>query len=162
MGIFGAMDIESAEESLWPKNDTYRCVLTDAVVAPSKKTADLPEGEKEYFWVLTYEIQEGRYKSTDLYERKRVFPNMDPENPTPEEEKAATYIKRRLNSLGIPESRHNSVTNDDLKGIECAVTVKENSNSDFPPNVTRVELLQATGLGNAQPDSSGMSVFKGM
>jgi len=141
VGIFGDLDMESASSSAWPSDDTYSCVLTDATVGPSKKTEDKPKAEQDIFWVLTYTVQEGNWAGFEITERKRILIPADPENPTPDEKRSIAYNRKRLESLGIPESRMNDVTNEDLIGIECAVKIRGNKDDNYPPNVVHVELL---------------------
>lgn len=152
MGLFGDLDVESASSSLWPEDDTYLCTITESETGPSKKTENNPVDEQDIYWVLTYTVKEGSWEGTELKERQRVLVPVDPNNLTPAERRSATYIRRRLESLGIPESRMNTVTREDLIGIECAVTTRANKDDNFPPNVSKVELVQ-------DGSSDGLSVF---
>ena len=131
MGLFGDLDVSSAEDNPWmvPAN-TYEADLYEVEVKPNKL------GTKTNL-VLTYKIASGDHMGKTVTEYKQVPNPADPNNPTPEEKKAASYIKQRLSTLGVPESRMNTVEVNDLVGTP--VTIKVTVDGEYT-NVARVEL----------------------
>lgn len=136
MGLFGDLDISAADDNPWavPSN-TYEA---DVYLVEVKKDRNENKGLS-----IIYKISSGDHRGKTVSEWK-VIPNpADPENLTPEEKTAASYIKMRLASLGVPESRMNDVNVNDLMGLP--VTVKVVVNGDYT-NVARVELREGTAF----------------
>ena len=139
MGLFGDLDVASAEDNPWfvPPN-TYECDLY-------KVELKTPEG-KDPGLLFTYKISSGEHEGKQVTEYKRV-----PKSQLTKEDKdAASYLKMRLASLGIPEARMNTVEPEDLQGLAVIVTVTQNGEYT---NVRKVELASAgepqtfTGFG---------------
>ena len=118
MSLFDELDIAGAADNPWviPAN-TYACVVSN-FEAKATKAGDMGA------WFY-YTVTEGEHKGFEISEFKRL-PSSKDANPLSEAEKskATSYIKQRLASLGVPESRMNSVTKEDLVGIECYVSTK--------------------------------------
>lgn len=131
MGLFGELDIESAEDNPWmvPAN-TYEADLYQVEVKPNKT------GDKTNL-ILTYKISSGEHTGKQVTEYKVIPSPVDPKNPTADEAKAASYIKARLTSLGVPESRMNTVEVNDLVGTP--VVIKVTVNGEYT-NVSSVKL----------------------
>jgi hypothetical protein len=136
MGLFGDLDVAAADDNPWavPAN-TYEA---DVYLVEVKKDRNENKGLS-----IIYKITSGDHRGKTVSEWK-IIPNpADPENLTPEERQAASYIKMRLASLGVPESRMNDVNVNDLMGL--AVTIKVTVNGDYT-NVARVELREGTAF----------------
>lgn len=133
MGLFGDLDVASAEDNPWlvPSN-TYEADVFKV---------ELKEKDDKKGLVFTYKISSGEHEGKQVSEYKNIPTPVDPKNPTPEEKTAASYLKMRLASLGVPESRMNTVEPNDLQGLPVVITVKVNGEYT---NVTRVELRDET------------------
>lgn len=133
MSLFGDLDVASAEDNPWavPAN-TYEMDLFKVEVKDK-------DGKKGL--ILTYKISAGEHKDKTVSEYKAIPQPADPKNPTKEESDALSYLKMRLKSLGVPESRMNTVDINDLQGTACIVTVAINGEYT---NVKKVELAGDT------------------
>ena len=134
MGLFGELDVASAEDNPWavPANTYEADVYTVEVKTDKNEHQGL---------AINYKISSGDHEGKMVGEWKIIPTPDDPKNPTPDEKKAMSYLKMRLASLGVPESRMNSVDVNDLLGTP--VTIKVTVNGDFT-NVSRVDLRGAT------------------
>jgi len=137
MGLFGDLDVASAKDNPneIPPN-TYHCVVTKVATAPTRN------GEK-LGMTITYKILSGDYEGKSFTEWKEIPQPVDPRNPTKDEERAISFIKQRLVSLGIPSDQMNSLKPDDLIGIEADVSVIENPKNPLYPQVRRVSLHES-------------------
>lgn len=135
MGLFGDLDVASADDNPWavPAN-TYEADVFKVEVKDSQDKA-------KKGLAITYKISSGDHEGKTVSEWKEIPQPADPKNPTPDEKKATSYLKMRLGSLGVPESRMNTVDVNDLQGLP--VTIKVTVNGDYT-NVTRVELRGAS------------------
>lgn len=132
MSLFEGLDIAAAKDNPFeiPAN-TYAATITSVVTGPTKS------GDKVGM-TLTYTIQEGEYAGDDITEWKELPQPADPRNLTKEEARSLSFLKQRLLNLGIPETKMNSVGEDDLEGLDVYVTTKEGKNGYT--NVQKVEL----------------------
>lgn len=151
MGLFGDLDVASAEDNPWavPAN-TYEADLYKVEVKKDKND--------NLGMSFVYKISSGEHVDKTVSEWKAIPQPTDPKNLTPEEKKAASYLKMRLSSLGVPESRMNSVEPEDLMGLP--VVIKVTVNGEYT-NVARVELRDANSAGAANGDLSSLREFKG-
>lgn len=130
MGIFGDLDVASAADNPWlvPAN-TYECTVY---------TAEVKRDKNEILGLeIIYKISSGDHEGKTVREWKVIPEPADPKNPTAEEAKATSYLKMRLLSFGVPESRMNSMNINDILGIN--VIVKVTLNGEYT-NVSRVDL----------------------
>ncbi len=130
MGIFGDLDVASASDNPWlvPAN-TYECTVY---------TAEVKRDKNEVLGLeLIYKISSGEHEGKTVREWKQIPEPADPKNLTPDEKKATSYLKMRLLSFGVPESRMNSMNINDILGLD--VIVKVTLNGDYT-NVSRVDL----------------------
>lgn len=135
-GIFGDLDVASAADDPFklPPN-VYEATVTDV------KVGDTQDGSKTGM-TITYTVStDDEHDGKSVREWKQIPRPADPKNPAVEDKKAMSWLKARLLDLGIPESRINSVTPDDLIGKEVTITVAEGKNPSFM-NVNRVTLRQ--------------------
>lgn len=119
MGLFDELDVASAADNPWviPDN-TYPAIVSKVEVKANKS------GNMAMYFYFT--VTEGEHSGFEISEYKRMPSKKDVDQlSVAEASKATSYIKQRLASLGIPESRMNSVDVDDLVGIECYVSTKE-------------------------------------
>jgi hypothetical protein len=130
MGLFGDLDVASADDNPWavPAN-TYEA---DVYLVEVKTDKNENKGLS-----ILYKISSGDHEGKTVSEWKIIPQPADLNNLTPEENKARSYLKMRLASLGVPEERMNDVNVNDLMGLP--VTVKVTVNGEYT-NVTRVEL----------------------
>lgn len=138
MSIFGDLDIASASDdpfSVAP--GTYEAVVSDVEVKDNK------DKTLKGLWI-TYTITGETENGKNVSEWKTIPAPADPKNPSAEDKRSMSFLKMRLSSLGIPESRMNSVQPEDLIGTEVAITVKKNGEYT---NVTKVEALTALSVG---------------
>lgn len=132
MSLFEGLDVASAADDPFkiPPN-TYAATVTAVKVGPTKA------GDK-IGMTLVYTIQEGDFEGDDITEWKEIPQPADPRNLTKDEARALSWLKQRLLNLDIPEDRMNSVSDDDLVGLDVYVTTKEGKNGYT--NVQKVEL----------------------
>ena len=142
MGIFGDLDVASAADNPWavPAN-TYEMNVYTAEVKRDKNEALGLE--------IVYKISSGEHEGKTVREWKTIPEPADAKNLTPDEQKAASYLKMRLLSLGIPESRMNGMNINDILGTE--VVVKVTVNGEYT-NVARVELREGSSPHVSTPD----------
>lgn len=143
MSLFGDLDIAGAADNpnAIPDN-TYACVVSKVEVKTNN--------DDNYGMYFTYTITDGQYKGKTISEYKRL---PHPQDHTPlsaeKKEQALAYIKQRLASLNIPESRMNSVDASDLVGIDCYISTKQNG--DYT-NVRRITMeAPAEGVDGGTP-----------
>jgi hypothetical protein len=132
MGIFGDLDVASADDNPWavPAN-TYEASLY---------TAEVKRDKNEILGLeLIYKISSGDHEGKTVREWKVIPEPADPKNLTPDEKKANSYLKMRLRSFGIPESRMNTMNINDILGLE--VIIKVTVNGEYT-NVSRVDLAE--------------------
>jgi hypothetical protein len=116
--IFGELDVESAADDPFAIPDnTYRAVLTDAKVGPTKA------GDKIGLTLIYTINSDDQFNERIVSEWKGIPEPNDPKNLTEDESRQAAFLKQRMLSLGIPPERINSVTPDDLIGRECFITI---------------------------------------
>jgi hypothetical protein len=134
MGIFGELDVEAAADDPFAvPNNTYRTILTDAKVGPTKA------GDK-IGMTLTWTIQsEDEHNGKMITEWKHIPTPANPKELTDEEKRTTSFLKKRMLDLGIPPERINSITPDDLIGRECMVSVVNNNGY---VNVKKVLLVE--------------------
>lgn len=130
MGLFDELDIAGADDNPWlvPDN-TYPAVVSNLEVKKDRND--------NMAMTFFYKIKEGDYADREISEYKRMPHSSDKDKlEGAEKERAKSYIKMRLASLGIPEERMNEVEKDDLIGIDCYITVKNNKGYANINNVT--------------------------
>jgi len=131
MSIFGDLDVESAADDPFAVPDnTYKAFLFDVKVGPTK------DGTKTGM-SLTYKISEGEHEGKQITEWKRIPTPADPKNLDADDQRALSFLKARMLSLGIPASAVNTVTPEDLIGKSVLVTVKSEKGYT---NVKKLEL----------------------
>jgi len=142
MGIFGDLDVASASDNPWlvPAN-TYEANVYTAEVKRDKNEALGLE--------LIYKISSGDHEGKTVREWKVIPEPADAKNLTPDEQKAASYLKMRLISLGVPESRMNSMNVNDILGTE--VVIKVVVNGEYM-NVGKVELRGDSPAASETPN----------
>jgi hypothetical protein len=131
MGLFGDLDVASAEDDPFsvPAN-TYEATVYEVEVKPTQ------DGSKTGLNIV-YKIASGEHEGKSVREWKQI-----PKGAiTPEDKRAASFLKMRLASLGVPESRMNDIDVNDLQGLDVIINVKVNGEYT---NVTRVELADAS------------------
>jgi hypothetical protein len=96
--------------------------------------------------VLTYTLQDGQHKGKTIDEWK----NCDPKAS----ERDKSWLKSRLKSLGVPESKMGEIDPGDLKGIEVRITKKRNGEYE---NVTNVVLGHSGGAATSTDALEGNS-----
>jgi hypothetical protein len=142
MGIFGDLDVASASDNPWavPAN-TYEATVY---------TAEVKRDKNEVLGLeLIYKISSGDHEGKTVREWKVIPEPNDPKHLTPEENKAASYLKMRLRSFGIPESRMNSLNINDVLGLD--VVIKVVVNGEYT-NVQRVDLAGDAPAVNDSPN----------
>ena len=133
MGLFGDLDIASAEDNPWavPAN-TYEADLYEVEVRENKD-------KTKKGLSFTFKISSGEHKGKTVAEWKTLPTGAD----TPEDKRNASYIKQRLTSLGVPESRMNTVEVTDLVGTPVIMDVVVNG------EYTNVKSIKVRGEGES-------------
>lgn len=144
MGIFDGLDVASAEDNPFDVVDgTYKCFVQNVKVGPTAK------GDKKGMTIV-YQIDDpdSPMNSRQITEWQEI-----PGENTQNKERTLSFLKARLKSLGVPESRMNDIETDDLMNVECVVSVAKRGEYT---NVTRVSLPNQASAGAAQ-SSGGIS-----
>lgn len=139
MSIFGDLDVQAAADDPFAVEDgTYNATVTKCEVKKSKD-------ESKTGLMLTYTItDEGSMQGRNATEWKTI-----PRAGDEDADRAASFLKQRLLSLGVPADRINSFTPEDAIGVDVVITVK---NKDGYANINRVEQPKA---GEAATAASG-------
>lgn len=138
MSLFEELDIAGAEEPFGVPDNTYAMAISDVVTKPNK--------DGDMGMTITYTVTEGEYKGEKVTEYKRV-PHKSDKHPLDDRDaaKARGWIKVRLESLGIPESRMNSIKKEDLIGTDCYVSTQRNGQYT---NVRNVQLARPDNVAD--------------
>lgn len=140
MSLFGDLDIQSAADDPFKvDNGTYPFTITKVKSGPTSK------GDKLGL-TLEYTItdEDSPMNGRKVSEWKHIPQPDDPQNPTAEEARAASFLKLRLADLGVPENQMNSLEIEDLLGLEGVMVVKNNGEYT---NVTKVTTGDPTDYG---------------
>lgn len=140
MSIFGDLDVASAEDNPFAIPDNmYEAYVTDAKVALTKA------GDKLGL-TLTYTIDGGPENGKQVSEFKHIprSGDIDKNGNVIDAEttaRAASFLKMRLASLGVPETKMNELDPVDLIGTPCTVVVKT---ANGYTNVNKVTVREDT------------------
>lgn len=150
MGLFDELDIAGAADNPWSIPDnTYACVVSDLEIKENSKG--------NMGMTFKYKVIQGEHKDFEITEYKRLPSSKDKDQMSEaNKNKAMSYIKLRLASLDIPESRMNSVEKGDLIGKECFVSTKVNG--DYV-NVRNVTTDSAVMEGDFSTEPKGANPF---
>lgn len=132
-------DLESVDEdpNSFPDGTHKASVYKIEVV----KLKDASKGKS---LVFTYRLQEGEHKGKDIQEWKSA-------NSFDDAKKKA-YLKSRLLSLGIPETRLNSLNSQDLEDlVGTMVFITKKTNGKYH-NVTNVRLDDGSSVATTAND----------
>lgn len=117
MSLFGELDVQSAEDlDFTIPDNTYPAFVFDVKVGPTKN-------KDKVGMTLIYKISEGEYEDRTVQEWKQIPQPADPKNMTEDEKRSLSYLKARMESLGVPAERINSVTPEDIIGTEVVITL---------------------------------------
>lgn len=117
MSLFGELDVQSADDLDYTIPDNaYPAFVFDVKVGPTKN-------KDKVGMTIIYKISEGEYAERTVQEWKQIPQPADPKNLTQDESRALSYLKARMESLGVPTDKINSVTPDDLIGTEVVITL---------------------------------------
>jgi hypothetical protein len=137
MGLFDELDVASAaDDPFGVPDDMYEAVVEKVEVKVSNDKTyhdDTPVKGLS----ITYKITEGDYAGEKVSEYKYIPKPVDKNAPTADERRSMSFLKQRLLSLGVPESRINSFEPDDVVGADVYVTTKKNGNYT---NITDVKV----------------------
>lgn len=129
--IFGDLDVANAEDNPFEvEAGTYEATVTDVQVKPTAK------GDKTGL-ILEYTITDESNNGKKVSEWKEI-----PDKNSPNAARAASFLKMRLASLGVPEGRMNDLQTDDLMNLDVVVTVTKSTGKDGTvyTNVNKVVL----------------------
>lgn len=124
-----------------PVDGTHRCFVVKSEVRTKK------DGSKS--WVFSYKVAEGEPQAGKVKDEWRPIPNVrDGKFVTEKDATNASWLKQRLISLGVPESRVGTVTPADVQGTEVYITLKTTTNNSGTfQNVTNVKLASEVPTG---------------
>ncbi len=153
MSLFQGMDIANASDDPFGiPADTYDAIISEVNTKESK-------GYK--YLAITYTVNSGEYEGREKEEWKRLPVTDNTEDEyyvnTTKGKQAMSFIKQRLGSLGVPESRMNEVKPEDLVGTEVMLTLEKKG--DYT-NVKSVELKGAPSIPGGF-SQEGAAVFSG-
>jgi hypothetical protein len=147
MGLFGDLDVASAPEiESGIKPGAYNAKVLSVVMQEGSKN-----NPDKNFLVFEYESPQWPFSLSEYKEIPKGSPGAwdrtvsDAKGRTEFERNtsAMSYIKARLLSLGVPESRVNTVDPSELVGLNVIVKVKQNGEYS---NITSVTVPQASGV----------------
>lgn len=138
MSIFGDLDVDLDDVSGDPfeiKDGTHKAVVSGFELKESNA------GNKGIS--ITYSLSDPDDPSHGLTVKEwKALPSETMDTTTLKNTK--NWLKQRLLSLGVPENRCNTVTAEDVMGVQVVVTTKKNG--DFT-NVNRVALDETPAFG---------------
>lgn len=137
-GLFGDLDWDNVPENPFeiPAGE-HLCHITDVKVGPTKD-------ETKMGVTLVYTIDDGQDGAgLQINDWKEVIRPKDPDNPTPEELRAGSFVRMRLEALGVPASKIGSLSREELMGKAVKVTTTVGQNGF--PNIKNVA-LNADGI----------------
>lgn len=130
--LFANLDFDSVpDDPFYIPDNSYLCYVTGVKTGPTKA------GDKVGL-TITYKIAEGAHEGSEVTEWKQIPQPSNPAHMTSDEARAATWLKQRLLSLGVPKDRLTSFDPDDIVGVKCVVKVV---NRGEYRNVQRVEVV---------------------
>lgn len=144
MGLFDDLDVASAADDPFKVADGWHpATLTKVEI---KDTRDMTKKGL----ALEYEITGGENKGSTISEWKNYPRPADPKNPTADEKRDLAFIKARLLSLEVPETKMNSLNPEDIIGTE--VYIKMTTKGEYQ-NIT--DLKVNDGSMNFDGESEG-------
>lgn len=150
MSIFGDLDIANAQDdpfSVAP--GTYPATVSDVEVKDNK------DKTLKGLWI-TYTVQGEQETGKKVTEWKTIPSPVDPKNPSAQDQRDMSFLKMRLKSLGVPETRMNTLQPEDLVGTDVVITVKKNGGYT---NITKVEIYTGSDLSDAVSDGDLTNPF---
>lgn len=137
MSLFAGLDLESAADDPFAIPDgTYDAVISEVKVGPTK------DGSKTGMTTIFKIDDDESEHNGKTASRWLLIPEVaDPQNPTPDEAKALSFLKSHLLACGIPAERVNDVSADDLVGTNVTITIK---NKDGYVNIRKVEVRESS------------------
>lgn len=140
--LFASMGLEDVEaDQNFIADGTWPAFIYESttVTAKTGKNTGKPQ------WVITYKISEGKFSG----KQQQEWFSLDPTN-----EKVKPWLKRRLLSLGVPESQHGSFNPPDVVGTAVMVKI---ATKDGYQNVRDVkEKDAATSTPNVSTDTKDL------
>lgn len=134
--IFGDLDIASAEDNPFAIPDNkYEAFVTATKVGLTKK-------EDKLGLTIEYTIDGGDHNGKKVSEFKHVPRASDDMEPA-DRARAASFLKQRLSSLGVPDSKMNALDPADLVGIPVVIEVLT---KDGYTNIRSVEVRKANAF----------------
>jgi hypothetical protein len=128
MGFLSDLNLQDVSDPFDFPDGKYQGWLFDATIQPYK------DAEKGNALILTYKIDDPNQPD---HKGKTIQEWFSISNVPSNTAQKKGFLKRRLESLGIPESRHNDVEVSDLIGLPVIFSKKRNGDYN---NVTYVEL----------------------
>lgn len=112
MDLFGSMGLDDveADPNFIPAGE-YAAYITDSAIVTAKTGKNMGKNS----WVLTYKVSDGKFNGRTQQE----WFSLDPSN-----EQVKPWLKRRLLSIGVPESRIGSFNPADVVGTPVFVKIK--------------------------------------
>lgn len=134
--LFGEVDSDDIpEDPFYIAPGTYDCVVIDAAFVTKKDGSG-------HGLSIKYQIEdsESEFDGNTIPEWKNVYPDLTPEDMTPEIKRHLSFVKQRLGQLGVPAGEMNSILDnlDSLIGIKCVVNVTETTAQDGSRTYTNV------------------------
>lgn len=132
MGLFGDLDINSVSDDPFDLPvDKYEAVVSKVEIKSNHTSKNNPESVPTTYLVISYTITDGAAESAigqTVQDWFRIPKDMNDSRGKQSATQALSWIKRRLLMLGVPESRVDSVSPDDLVGIEVYLDVNKSKN----------------------------------
>jgi hypothetical protein len=138
MGFLSDLSLDTVSDDVNAFPDgTYEAFLYEAKLIQYKDTS------KGQALVLTYKIADGPHsgKTIDEWKSCNAF----------DDERAKGWLKARIKSLGVPESRYDTVDPEDLVGIKLLISKKQKGEYH---NVTSVKLSDGSSSSSVGASTS--------
>jgi hypothetical protein len=134
--LFGEVDADDIpEDPFYISPGTYNAIVTDATFVVRKDGTG-------HGLSIKYQIDDpdSEYDGNTVQEWKNIYPELAPEDMTPEIKRHLSFVKQRLGQLGVPSGEMNAILDnlDSLVGIKCVINVTETTAQDGSRTYTNV------------------------
>lgn len=166
MSIFGELDVAAAAELKGNTEGTFSGVITAAEIEYG--STNKPDNVT---FIVTYTLQGQPFPFDHRHMLPQIngkpappsaFPTepLDAKGMSPRDraERSLSFLKTYFKNLGIPDEKINSVTPEDLIGIEVVVTLAPQKSNPNYMNATKVVLKGAPGGNGTLPTAAAAPV----
>lgn len=151
--LFGDLDVASAADDPFSLPvDTYLCTITKAERAATSATKDLTPAEQKMGLKLEYTVTEGAYSGNIIQDWKEIPKKVPAGEQDADYLRKLSFLKQRILSFGVPESRINGVKPEELLGTDIVVTLtksKKDNTRIFIQKIVPADSNNSAGVGSS-------------